>query len=133
MSATTCTIAFDKTGEQPRAGQKKGALGILAIAQDWQLEVDLETQLRVPQLISRTTLRPNILLVSESTKNIIIMELTVPWEDRLEEAHERKRTKYEHLVISCCMSIKLLLYWVGIIGGVRSRAIKNITEADEKA
>ena len=45
----------------------------------------------------RTTLRPDILLVSESTKNIIIMELTVPWEDCFEEAHERKRTKYEHL------------------------------------
>ena len=71
-------------------------MGILAIAQDWQLEVDLETQLRFPQHIARTTLRPNILLVSESTKNII-MELSVPWEDRLEEAHERKRTKYEHL------------------------------------
>ena len=96
MRNTTCAIAFVKAGEQPRAGQKKGALGILAIAQDWQLEVDLETQLRFPQHIARTTLRPNILLVSESTKNII-MELSVPWEDRLEEAHERKRTKYEHL------------------------------------
>ena len=41
----------------------------------------------------RTTLRPDILLVSESTKNIIIMELTVPWEDRLEDANEKKRTK----------------------------------------
>ena len=96
MRNTTCAIAFVKAGEQPRAGQKKGALGILAIAQDWQLEVDLETQLRFPQHIVRTTLRPNILLVSESTKNII-MELSVPWEDRLEEAHERKRTKYDHL------------------------------------
>ena len=96
MRNTTCAIAFVKAREQPRAGQKKGALGILAIAQDWQLEVDLETQLRFPQHIARTTLRPNILLVSESTKNII-MELSVPWEDRLEEAHERKRTKYEHL------------------------------------
>ena len=96
MRNTTCAIAFVKAGEQPRAGQKKGALGFLAIAQDWQLEVDLETQLRFPQHIARTTLRPNILLVSESTKNII-MELSVPWEDRLEEAHERKRTKYEHL------------------------------------
>ena len=43
---TTCAITFVKAGEQPRAGQKKGALGILAIAQDWQLDVDLERQLR---------------------------------------------------------------------------------------
>lgn len=46
-------------------------------------------------------MRPDITLVSESTKNIIIMELTVPWEDRLGEAHERKMTKYEQLVTDC--------------------------------
>ena len=81
------------------------------------------------------------------------MELTVPWEDRLGEAHESKRTKYEHLVINCrkqgwkarCMPIKVgcrgfvghsvhrALGVLGITGGVRSRANKNITEAAEKA
>ena len=128
-------------------------MGLLAIAQGWQLEVDLETQLRFPQHIDRTTLRPDILQVSESTKNIIIMELTVPWEDRLEEAHERKKTKYEHLVIDCrmqgwklrCMPIEVgcrgfvgqffhrALGVLGITGGVKSRTIKNFTEAAEKA
>lgn len=29
------------------------------------------------------------------------MELTVPWEDRLEEAQERKRAKYADLVAEC--------------------------------
>lgn len=47
-----------------------------------------------------TTLRPDIIVVSKTTKNILIMELKVPREDCLGEAHERKRTKYEHLVIS---------------------------------
>ena len=63
--------------------------------------MDLEKQLRFPQHIVSTTLRPDILLVSEITKNIAIMELTVPWEDHLGEAHKRKRTKSEHLVIIC--------------------------------
>ena len=103
--------------------------------------------------MSAPPLRPDILLVSESTKNIVIMELTVPWEDRLEEAHERKRTKYERLVINCreqgwkarCMPIQVgcrgfvghslhrALSVRGITGGVRSRDIKNTTEAAEKA
>ena len=28
-------------------------------------------------------------------------ELTVPWEDNVEEAHERKKEKYEKLVMQC--------------------------------
>ena len=49
--------------------------------------MDLEKLLRFPQHIFSTTLRPDILLVSESTKNIINMELMVPWEDCVGEAH----------------------------------------------
>lgn len=103
--------------------------------------------------IAMTTLRPDILLVSEASKNIVMLELTVLWEDRLEEAHERKRNKYEELVINCrkqglkakCMPIKVacigfvgqLLYKslsaLGITGMERRKAMKNITEAAEKA
>lgn len=154
MRNATHAIPFVKAGEQPRAGHKRAAAaGILATARDWQLSVDLEKQLKFPQHIVSTTLRPDILLVSESSKNIIIMELTVPWEDRLGEAHERKRTKYDNLVTSCreqgwkarCMPIEVgcrgfvghslhkALSTLGITGGARSRAIKNITEAAEKA
>ena len=43
--------------------------------------MDLEEQLRFPQHTVSTTLRPDILLVSESTRNIVIMELTVPQEE----------------------------------------------------
>lgn len=50
-----------------------------------------------PQHIVSTTLRADSLQGSGITKNIIMMELTVPWENRLGEAHERKRTKYEQL------------------------------------
>lgn len=151
-SNTNCSIAFVRAGEQPQAGRKAPA-GILASAKDWKLSVDLEKQLKFPQHIVSTTMRPDIILVSESTKSIIIMELTVPWEDRLGEAHERKMTKYEHLVTDCraqgwkarCMPIEVgcrgfvgrSLYKaftaLGITGTTRSRAIKNITDAAEKA
>ena len=57
-------------------------------ARDWQLLVDLEHQLKFPSHIAVTTLRPDIVLVSESTKQAVLLELTVPWEDRLEEAFE---------------------------------------------
>ena len=39
-----------------------------------------------------TSLRPDIVIWSCVTKQIVIAELTVPWEDRAEVANERKRT-----------------------------------------
>ncbi|RXN04565.1 reverse transcriptase [Labeo rohita] len=151
-SNTTRSIAFVRAGEQPKAGRKVPA-GILASAKDWKHSVDLEKQLKFPLHIVRTTMRPDIILVSESTNNIIIMELTVPWGDRLGEAHERKMTKYEHLVADCraqgwkasCMPIEVgcrgfvgrslhkAFTALGIAGTTRSRAIKNTTDAAEKA
>ncbi|XP_035661736.1 uncharacterized protein LOC118405989 [Branchiostoma floridae] len=38
---------------------------------------------------------------SEERKKIIVIELTVPWEERCEEAHERKASKYQELLQSC--------------------------------
>ena len=51
----------------------------------------MENQLKFQWHIVTTTLRSDILLVSEAMKNIILFELTVQWEDRLEGAHERKQ------------------------------------------
>ncbi len=76
-------ITFIRTGEQPRLAAKTSA-GILATASDWQLLVDLEQQLKFPNHIVTTTLRPDVVLLSESTKQVVLLELTVPWEDRLE-------------------------------------------------
>ncbi len=81
------------------------------------------------------------------------MELTVPWEDRLEEANERKRAKYAELVEECrssgwkarsepvevsCrgfadQSLLRTLKLLGVKGQLCRRAIKNISEAAEKA
>ena len=51
--------------------------------------------------IVKTPMRPDITLVSESTNPLIIVELTVPWKDCLQEGYERKRAKYEGLVNDC--------------------------------
>lgn len=39
-----------------------------------------------------------MVLFSETSKQIILLELTVPWEDRIEEANEKRRAKYTGLV-----------------------------------
>lgn len=72
--------------------------GILTGATDWELHVDLKKKLMFPADVAVTRLRPDMLLISRSTNCIYIVELTVPWEDRLETSHQLKSTKYQDLV-----------------------------------
>ncbi len=60
------------------------------------MTVDLERQLKIPTHITQSKLRPDIILVSEATKQLILLELTVPWEERMEEAQERKGEKIKN-------------------------------------
>ncbi len=86
---TTRMIAFVKEGEQPK--RKNNCVGLLFTARDWSLTVDLDRQLKIPAHITQTMLRPDIVLVSESTKQFMLLELTVPWEERMEEAQEGEK------------------------------------------
>ncbi|XP_071400827.1 uncharacterized protein [Centroberyx affinis] len=147
-------IAFIRGGEHPKPSAKTSA-GILASARDWQLLVDLERQGQATEFPQppTSTLRPDIVLLSESTKQAVLLELTVPWEDCLEEAFERKLAKYEGLVSSCqqagwrarCLPIEVgcggfaarslsrAFSFLGIEGARRIRAILSTTEAAERA
>lgn len=78
--------------------------------------MDLDRQLKFPQLVAKTALRVDILLVSEATKNVVILELTVSWEDRKEEASEWKRENYYKAVVSDCHKAGgqgVCLWWTG--------------------
>ena len=94
------SIKFHRAGEKP-VSQSRARSGLLTTATDWHLEVDLVKQLKIPTKISSTRLRPDMTIISDSTKQLIILELTVPWEERMEEANERKRAKYQELVEEC--------------------------------
>lgn len=59
------------------------------------MQVDIGRQLVFPPEIITTTLRPD--RVFPSVKKFFIIELTVPWEDSLEEAYERKYIRYAEL------------------------------------
>lgn len=45
-----------------------------------------------------TNLRPDIVLRSHEGKRIIMVGLTVPWEERCEEAYQTNEIKYQDLV-----------------------------------
>ncbi len=89
-----------------RTGEKPGTIpsatsGLLSMAQDWQLFVGLGRQLKFPKQVVRTSLRPDMVLVSEETKNIAILELTALYEKRMEEAFKWKTGKYNSLISNC--------------------------------
>ncbi|XP_031136520.1 uncharacterized protein LOC116036966, partial [Sander lucioperca] len=147
-----CKISFLRAGEHPPS-RPKVQTGLLGTAKDWQLRVDLEKQLRFPRDIVETSLRPDMVLLSVTSKQIILLELTVPWEERMQEASERKREKYAELVEECrrqgwraqCLSIEVggrgfagkslcrAYSLLGITGARKRRAISTASEAAEKA
>ena len=71
------------------------------MARDWKLQADLSNRLVFPNEIVATRLRPDILIYSQEKRLIVILELTVPWEERMDEAQERKKEKYNDLVYNC--------------------------------
>lgn len=146
------TIAFIRAGERSAAAARNTFSGLLAMAHDWELGVDLGKQLKFPEAVAKTTLRPDI-LTSVASKQVILLELTVPWEDRMEEANERKRAKYSELVEECqsngwrtrCQTIEVgcrgfvdqslcrAYKMLGITGASQRKAIKLATNAAEVA
>lgn len=54
-----------------------------------------DVKLKFPEEIAQTSLRPDIVLWSKGTKQVVLIKPTVPWEERIEEAHKRKFKKYQ--------------------------------------
>lgn len=60
--------------------------------------VDPERQLKFPSCIAATSLQADIVRVSESVQHTVLLDLTVPCEDLLEEAFEKNLSKYTGVV-----------------------------------
>ena len=113
------------------------------------MRADLGKKLIFPREIASITLRPNIVMWSESIRSVAMVELTVPWEERVEEAHHSKKTKYEGLQQECidnrwrawvipvevgCRGFPAQSLWsalrlLGVTGQRRKVAIQNILQA----
>ena len=66
------------------------------------MRVDLKQIMsEFPSEIVVTNKGPDIVIWSAKTKQAVLLELTVQWEERTEEAYERKNLKYQELVKDC--------------------------------
>lgn len=61
----------------------------LASARDWQLKIDQEKQLKFPKHITRMELTPDLVLTSDPSRQVVMTEAPVPWED---EEHKKSST-----------------------------------------
>ena len=101
ITAKEHLIQFLKEGEYPVRKQKNPNMKLLNGASDWKVSADLKTSLQFPVHIIQTEKRPDNVAWSDSKKSVLLIELTVTWEENREEAHERKKNRYETLRADC--------------------------------
>ena len=94
------SIKFVRAGSKVKKQPKKHHTGLLHLADDWKMLVDLDSKLVFPSFIAITSLRPDLVLYSLAKKTVIILELTCPCEENMEEWHRVKFEKYEPLATS---------------------------------
>ena len=142
---------FVREGEKRRTKPSPQDSGPLNAARDWEMRVDLSQRLTFPPEIAVTNLRPDLVLWSKSCRRVFIVELTVPWEEAIDEAFERKRLRYANLAaeaegrgwkakvwpveVGCrgfvARSTTRLLKEVGIRGQAQRKAVKELATAAE--
>lgn len=126
---------------------------LLDSGNDWRIAADLPGMKGYPEAITRTNLRPDAVLVSDTSRTMVLVELTVPYETNMSESHEYKAAKYEGLMQEIKQagyrphmfpveigargmagaSAYSLLKKLGLSSQVRSRYLKQLAEAAERA
>ena len=65
----------------------------------WKMAADLDSSLVFP--IVTTSQRPDIVVWSDDARRVILLELTVIWEENFGDADDWKAKRYEELVNAC--------------------------------
>ena len=151
--STRTRIPFVREGDKIDPETPKETVNYLSTATDWKMAVDLEGQLKIPVEVTITNLRPDITITSRNTKQMAIVELTVPAEERIEVSGELKRMKYEHIAqegklkgwrvriwaieVGCkgfpAASLSTFFKDIGYPGGQRKKVVESIGRAAEQA
>ena len=91
-------IQFVKEGNISKTARKNMRQpSLLEGCTDWHVATDLKHNFIFPTEIALTTKRPDIVIWSVKAKKVFVIELTVPFEENFNWAHQRKLEKYEDL------------------------------------
>lgn len=145
--AMPALTGFVKPGSTPQQTIQKTNT-TLTPGKEWQMRVDFKKQLVLPKEILITSVHPETVLWLSVEKRVLLIELTIPWEEGMTAAHERKYLKYTELAAKCreaewaarilpmevgCRgfvgrSAVSLLRDVGVAGAKLQRTVKDLGE-----
>lgn len=86
-------IPFVKAGTRT-SGKRSKPTGLLHLADDWVILSDLSDGFVFPGHIAITALRPDMVIYSNCSKIVILIELTCPCEENMVSWHSTKLSKY---------------------------------------
>jgi hypothetical protein len=116
---------FCRAGEAPAAPVKRNPrASIIQTAADWAVSCDLPgQQYFFPLAAAATAKRPDVVLCSASTNQLVLVELTVPNEVNIAAAQQRKASRYSELVAECSQryNTTLLTVEVGLRGHIATQ------------
>ena len=92
-------LGFVKPSRVHRPPQKR--IGMFTPGKEWQMLADLMKQLVLQREIMTTTLRTDIVMWFMMEKRVLLIKLTIPWEEGMTAAHERKHQRYTELAAEC--------------------------------
>ena len=81
---------------------------------DWHIATNLKHNFIFPTEIALTTKCPDIVICFIKAKKVFVIELTVPYEENFQRAHQRKLEKYEDLWEQCVRNgwiMYVFSYW----------------------
>ena len=95
-------ITFVKPGAKlPTSRQPLLSSSLLTGISDWTFLFDLGEGLAFPPEIAITNLRPDAVIFSRHLRTVIMLELTVPIEDRVSISENIKTAWYKNLISEC--------------------------------
>ena len=113
--------SFVRAGASPGAKPKTPSRSLLEGSTDWCISVDYTHKHAVfPPMIYATTERPDIVLWSESSRRVLLLELTCPAEEGIPAARDRKEAKTRVLSQELFQTIagkQTSLLWKSELGG----------------
>ena len=121
--------SFVRSGAKISSSPHMPVASILEGSIDWNMSVDYKHKLAVfPPIIYPTDERPDIVLWSESSRRVVLLELTCPAEEGIEAARVRKEDRYSELLSKIdgtkCWSAELFTLEIGARGLVACRTFK---------
>jgi hypothetical protein len=96
-------VRFHRAGERPPRPRRPSPVAILDTATDWQIACDLPAagDYVFPLAAAVTASRPDIVVWSPKTRQLVMLELTVPNETRVMESQRLKQARYKDLAEEC--------------------------------